>query len=125
MTLDELERTMPNGFHDAWIRRIEIDYRAQRVSMLASLLVGVPDDPPEQRSRYRDAEVIIEGVQFLVIEPPKPGRLGEVKNESRRRKEGIWVDTFPPDSPPEVAKELPGDCFVAAFYVDEIGRAHV
>jgi hypothetical protein len=72
MTLDELDHTLPNGFHDAKIYSLAIDYAAASVKLRMALLVGWPDDPVEERERYQDAELLVTGLSFCSIDPPSP-----------------------------------------------------
>ncbi len=115
MTFDELDRSLPNGFHDAWIKRIEVDYVARKVSFVMEILVGLPEDPPGRRSRLRDGLVVLEGMEFIVIEPPTPGAAIE-------KDRGLWVDSYVGGPLPPEAESLPtpADCFLAAFYVDQL-----
>ena len=47
MTLDELERTTPNGLHDAILMGIGVDFAARNVALDVQLVVAyVDDDPP-------------------------------------------------------------------------------
>ncbi len=52
MTLDELNNTLPNGFHDAQVYSIELDYRAGIAKLHLSLWVGSMDDPQPEREAY-------------------------------------------------------------------------
>jgi hypothetical protein len=72
MTLEELENTLPNGFHDAAIKSLSIDYEKSVMSMELSLCVGLPDDPAPQRDAVRDARISISGIAFVTIDPPEP-----------------------------------------------------
>jgi len=70
MTFEELDETLPNGFHDAKIVRVAIDYAERSAILIMQLLVGMPDsaDPEE----YRKATVKITGLCYYSIEPPDP-----------------------------------------------------
>jgi hypothetical protein len=72
MTLDELDRSLPNGFHDAKIHSIEIDYVKATVTLQVSFLEGTPEDPEDRRDRYRRAVVRITGLHFCSIDAPDP-----------------------------------------------------
>jgi hypothetical protein len=114
MTLAELEASLPNGFHDAYFHSVTIDYRRRTVTIAASILVGVPDDPPGECDRLRQAVVIFEGLQFMAMEPPERGHV--LKHGDR-----LWVDYFISKSPPAASKEIPADCFVGSFFVQDWG----
>ena len=112
MTLQELDDSLPNGFHDAYFRSIAIDYERRTVTITSSILVGLPDEAPGMRDRMRDAVVVIEGLEFVSIEPPaerndyKPGR-------------PLWVDFVGRGTTGGSDGETAGDCFVGEFYVHD------
>jgi len=72
MTLEELENTLPNGLHDAEVRRVAIDYEKRKVTLELAIWVGNMDDPPGQREAYKGGRIDISGLLFLVMEPPDP-----------------------------------------------------
>ena len=119
MTLEELAHSLPNGFHDSKLKLLTVDFERRTICMQMSLLVGLPDDPPEHRDDYRDAQVDVSGFSFLVTERPDgsynfaaPGSL-------------TLVDAYEASSIPEVATELefilksPYHKFVQSFYVSD------
>lgn len=70
MTLEELQRSLPNGLHDSILRRLVVDYRA------GSALLDVEIDMQENRSaapRYQRAWIALSGLVFIAIEPPSQG----------------------------------------------------
>jgi len=73
VTLDEIENSLPNGLHDAEIQRISVDYAQHTVTIDLSVFVGELDAPPEKREAYREASLLISGLQFAAIEPPDAG----------------------------------------------------
>ena len=72
MTLEELESTLPNGLHDAEVRRITVNYERREMSFDVAVWVGDMDDPADRREAYRNGRVDISGLLFLIIEPPDP-----------------------------------------------------
>jgi hypothetical protein len=70
MTLEEIDQTLPNGFHDATIAEITHDYIHAMLKFKIDVLVGMPDDPVADRSRYRQAELLFSSVLFCIIEQP-------------------------------------------------------
>src|SRR5579864_1590131 len=63
---------LPNGFHDAEIFSVEINYAAGTVKFHLALLVGWPDDPEAERQEYQEAEMLVTGLIFCSIDPPSP-----------------------------------------------------
>jgi hypothetical protein len=44
MTLEDLDRTLPNGLHDARIRSLSHDYKSAVVKLEVEILFGLPAD---------------------------------------------------------------------------------
>jgi hypothetical protein len=70
MTLDELARTLPNGFHDAEVTTVTIDYERHELLLRMRVWLGGVDSPDSEL--YRTAVVTLSGLLFCVIEPPNP-----------------------------------------------------
>jgi hypothetical protein len=68
MTLDDLSAALPNGFHDAELQRLMIDYTKQKAHFIVDIWVG--DMSTEQHEAYRLAEITLSGLIFWVSEPP-------------------------------------------------------
>ena len=66
MTLDELEKSLPNGLHDAELVGLQVDY-ARREAVLD---FNVDCSEPPESEPYRPARILFSGMQFLVIDPP-------------------------------------------------------
>src|SRR5713101_1457909 len=72
MTLDEIQKSLPNGFHDAELRSLMIDHEAQQGKLDLLILVGTPDRVTYvEREAYRPARLTLLGLQFCVIDPPE------------------------------------------------------
>lgn len=69
MTFQELAQSLPNGFHDAELHRLEIDYVQQVLRMELVVWIGRMS-ARETRELYRPAEVVVEKVSFLIMESP-------------------------------------------------------
>jgi hypothetical protein len=70
VTLEELENSLPNGFHDAEIERISVDYQRSLLVIELRFFVGDLVAPIDMREAYRPAVLTLSGVQFLAIDPP-------------------------------------------------------
>lgn len=71
MTLEQIETTLPGGFHDARVRRVDIDYQAR--SARIDLVVDVGDPESEHlgdRDAWRAAQLVLQDLLFVVFEPP-------------------------------------------------------
>jgi hypothetical protein len=115
VTLDELCRTLPNGFHDAYLCRLSIDYTEGTVTLDLDLSYGDPDaDTEGEREAYRCGQVVIAGLVWCVMEPPRtPG--------AKRSADGSRIDAGPLSTlndPPELLPVPPG-AFSWWFYLDD------
>lgn len=71
MTLDDVARQLPNGFHDAHLLRLAVDYIRATGTLDLDLWVGTPAGATDaERERYRAGRVRIEGLLWCVIDPP-------------------------------------------------------
>ncbi len=71
MTLEQIEATLPGGFHDARMRRVEIDYRARSAWIEIVLDAGDPDaEDIGEREAWRRARLVLSDLLFVVVEPP-------------------------------------------------------
>jgi len=65
MTFDDWDNKLPNGFHDAKISNLEIDYARRTMTLHMRLLALV-------RGEYIAAVVRVSGLQFCSIGAPSP-----------------------------------------------------
>jgi hypothetical protein len=105
--LADLNKALPNGFHDAKFHRIEIDYGNRRVKFESSLWTGDETD-----SERREAgNLVLDGFAFISLDRPNP-RHPFVERGS------LWVDHCePPEKLPEGL--VPKGHFASAFFVNE------
>lgn len=70
MTFEELSETLPNGFHDAKIRTINLDFVASSILIGMNVQVGLPDSP--NRNEYRAGTLVLVAPCLFFVEPPDP-----------------------------------------------------
>ncbi|MBI3661719.1 MAG: hypothetical protein HY234_01520 [Acidobacteria bacterium] len=70
MTFGEVEKELPNGFHDAYILSIDLDYVHRSATLQMRLWVGTPDSTDPEK--YEPAELKVTGLCFCSIDPPDP-----------------------------------------------------
>jgi hypothetical protein len=70
MTLAELEHTLPNGFHDSDLLGIDIRIDEARVVLRMEIDFS---DPDEEDGLFREAEIVLDGLQSVVLEGPSRG----------------------------------------------------
>src|SRR5579862_8230738 len=68
MTFEELDALYPNGFVDAYLEKVSLDYQ-KRTAELRILLRGNPPESPLARE-YRPALLVLRSFYYFVIEPP-------------------------------------------------------
>ncbi|HEV2801314.1 MAG TPA: hypothetical protein VGW12_12495 [Pyrinomonadaceae bacterium] len=68
MTIDEISDTLPNGFHDSDILRINIDYVRGEATFLIDVDLTSPEVKVEVPSRH--GELKLTNLLYCVIEPP-------------------------------------------------------
>ena len=118
MTLDELDHELPNGFHDADILSLELDYVAATAKLHLSLLVGWPEDPDPESQAYQEAILVVTGLCFCSIDPPSPtypflpdGKPINVSGHPAK------PDDFP--SLPDLAAILPSGTWCYRWFVND------
>jgi hypothetical protein len=115
MTFKELEHSLPNGFHDAKIERISVDYTAGTLRIAMRILIGTPGEPDQDR--YGPAELTVAGLYICSIEPPDPtypfkpnGKLLGVSGDDCENESSGVV---------KVLRELPKGVSCYRFFVDQ------
>ncbi|HWY05433.1 MAG TPA: hypothetical protein VNY24_01150 [Candidatus Acidoferrales bacterium] len=116
MTFEELDRAFPNGFDDAEITGIAIDYTKRMATLQLKLRGNSPDSP--ERDVYAPAVLRVLGVYYLSIEPPDQSHI--IGPESN----AITVDGLPedPHNYPlfgHIKAKLPDGAFCCRFFVHD------
>ena len=70
MTLEEIEQSLPSGFHDSSIFSVRLDYVQRTAELDLEIWVAGSDD--EDIEQYSRATLYISGLIYFVIEPPGP-----------------------------------------------------
>jgi hypothetical protein len=113
MTLEQIETTLPNGFHDAEIQDLAMDYEHAGLVLKIRVLVGLPDEPYPACERYRSAALAFQNVLFCSAELPNaasafqhPGCLGF-----------SYERTLPGAIPAELARTLPPGTLCYSLFI--------
>lgn len=99
MTFEDLDRRFPNGFDDAEITLITVDYEKR----LATLQLNLRGNPPDSLDRdvYEPAVLKASGIYYLAIEPPDFDHLSYPKRD-RITVDGLRRSArFPPVQSPQ------------------------
>jgi len=116
MTLDELDRRFPNGFDDAEISNLTLDYKNRTATLRLNLRGNLPESP--NRDEYRGGVLALHGFYYFSIEPPDVDHLSDPKGSK------ITVDGLPEDPINFplfscLKPKLPAGAFSCRFYVHD------
>jgi hypothetical protein len=114
MTLEEIENSLPNGLHDAQIKRLAVDYEQRTLTMEVAVWVGKLDGPKENWEEYRAGRIEITGLVFLIMEPP------DVKYPFRNSAK-LTIDgcDLRQNLDSELLRSLPQESFFRSLWVGE------
>jgi hypothetical protein len=74
VTIDEVIFGMPNGFHDAYLLSISVDYRECILRINLNWWTGdLGSEIEEVREAYREGTFVVTGLQYFVVESPANG----------------------------------------------------
>ena len=114
MTLEDIAAELPNGFHDAFLRLLAVDYVDRRATLGLNVWVGNLDAATDaEREVYRPVTVIISGLLWCIIEAPETTDYPGV--------DGLWIDSGPVSSlknTPAIPT-VPDDVFAWWIFVRE------
>lgn len=82
MTLEEIEDSLPWGFHDAYLTRIETDWAQRQLALELRLMIA------EHQETDQLARVTVTGLHFFVAFPPS-------NPAGTPRHELPWIDAGP------------------------------
>jgi len=71
VTIDEVISGMPDGFHDAHLLNISVDYRERTLQIDLNWWTGEESEIEEVREAYREGALIVSGLQYFVVESPE------------------------------------------------------
>jgi len=115
MTLEEIEKSLPNGFHDAQLRSITHNYDLATLIIHVGILTGLPEDPISLHSAYRDASISFSDVFLCSIEPPDNERIVGVRGS-------VWFQFWRTESgtlSPKLSDRFPTGALSYTLYIHE------
>jgi hypothetical protein len=112
---DKIEASLPNGFHDAELQKLVIDYVAMEVQVTLDVWIGLMGDS-ELRESYRKAVLTLSGLIFWISEAPSFDYPYDLSG-------GINIDSGSIADLEEASKDhlppIPSDAFGNYFYVND------
>jgi hypothetical protein len=110
MTIEEIDLSLPNGFHDSKITGVRLDYVQRTAEIDIEILFSGPDNPHD--NDYRPATLFISELLYFVIEPPGPPNASHaepslVDGGSSELEQAAY----------QLPKALPADAFTYWFFV--------
>jgi hypothetical protein len=113
MTIEELEDKLPNGFHDSYLVRFDVDLAAATCMM--ELDVDYDDPDPEVLRRM---QLWVKGLSIIIVEPPAahtPLKLGD-----REWTEGVVTTTNELPNLESYRKRVPPGTFFYTFVLRDL-----
>jgi hypothetical protein len=113
VNIEELDRTLPHGFHDSCLRGIALDYEVQTALLTLDIWIGDENAPPgEERERRRPARLDLIGLEYFVLEPPDP-------RYKYRDVGSVTLDLCEADLAFATSRPPAAGVFAARFFVNE------
>lgn len=85
MTIKEIQHSLPNGFHDSELNKIEIDYVKREIKL--HIDVNISDYGKTTESEFRKGLLTVTGFHYCAIDPPS-------SSYPYKKAEGQWMDNF-------------------------------
>jgi hypothetical protein len=117
MTIAKIEATLTNGFHDAFLERLSLDYMRCEARLDVSVWTGDLDAHSEElREARRKGVLTVTGLLYCVMDPPDA-------RSFRQEAEGLWIaDSGSVDNAGLSAKlphPLPEGAFAHYFFIND------
>mgnify|MGYP000118255654 CR=1 FL=1 len=107
MTIEEIEMSLPNGLHDAILRRLTIDYGKLHAKL--DIEVNIGDNISEEQSQqYKLGYLTLDKFLFCIIESPSSIYHAKENN-------GVWITSSGPVLDPGILEKLPRPLPKGAF----------
>jgi len=115
MTFEELDALYPNGFSDAYVQKLTLDYQNRNIEVQLSLRGNPPESP--NCGEYQRAILVLRDFYYFVIEPPDAEHLWYPERP-------IQVNGYPDDGNQfplleHLKPHLSSDAFCCRFYVHD------
>ena len=121
MTYSEIESALPNGFHDALLEAIGLNFPAKSATMDIWVSIGNPESKTrEDKEGYKKARLHLTGLIYIQID------LGfsELTNDKPLRIDAGDADSNNQSQGPKPIKPLPRDAFAFWLFVETFEFIH-
>jgi len=115
MTFEEVEAQAPNGFHDAKIDSLSVDYKVGVLTLSMKVLAGTPGMPDEED--YCAAELRVNRLLFCAIESPDPRYPFVPNGDSLDVSGAAGLDDLAVNA--DLVARLPADVSLYRFFVEQ------
>jgi hypothetical protein len=116
MTFEELEQSLPNGFHDATLLQVSLDIVERCATVKISVHVSADGD--QDQELYRVGILEAKSVSLFFMEPPDPNYMFALSGSGI----GVSGDSVAPGQNPEtdlLLRKLPSDATAYRFFLEE------
>jgi hypothetical protein len=113
MTIEELEDKLPNGFHDSFLVRFDVDLAAATCMME----LDIDDDDPEPEV-FRRMQLWVKGLSIIIVEPP--AAQGPLKLGHREWTEGVVTTSNELPNLESYRNRVPSRTFFYSFLLREL-----
>lgn len=110
MTIFEIEKLLPNGFHDSSLHSVEINYEDKKAIFIITPLTTENDE--DLACEDNKIKLILTGVKYLTIEPPDP-------NYPFLENKPLWIDLSDNDKDFILSKFIDKNDFTGRFFVND------
>jgi hypothetical protein len=110
MTIDDISKTLPNGFHDADLLGVEIDFEHATAAM--DFAVDTSNSDMESAVVPRRGRLSLKGLHYFVVEPPNE----QFAYDQQAQNIGSDSSDFTELSGPQKFPVLPDGIFAHWFY---------
>lgn len=109
MTIEEIENVLPNGFHDAVICSIFVDYNAKKA--IFDINVNISNANNESTAVFNSGKLFLSGLHYLALEPPDEAYLVDSVEQ------GLWIASSAPIPSSKDQKNTMGS-FTHRFFIN-------
>lgn len=116
-SLAEIENTLPNGFHDAFLDSITIDFPSRSASLTLQIWVGnLESENERERETYKHAVLKFYDLIYFTIDPPDQGKSYTKEKPLRIDAGDSTKNSAPPSLKPRMT--IPQEAFAYWFFVE-------